>query len=79
MAPAQAPEPTGPQEHDICFKDNTAYYGNNLNNPQTTRTQNTIECQRLCQDWNGGGGRYNLWSWDKEFGRCYIKSSMDGE
>ena len=77
---APAPEPTnrpGPQLHENCFKDNTAYYGNNINNPQTTRTQNTIECQRLCQNWNGGG--CNFWSFDKWFGKCYIKSSMDGE
>ena len=44
----QAPGPTGPQEHEICFKDNIAYYGNYINHPQTTRTQNTIECQQLC-------------------------------
>ena len=34
----QAPGPTGPQEDEICFKDNTAYFGHNINNPATTRT-----------------------------------------
>ena len=68
----------GPQLVEDCFRDNTAYYGNNLNNPRTMRTLNTIDCQLLCQNWTGGG-KCRFWSWDKVDGRCYIKKIMDGE
>ena len=83
-APTEAPESTTaepglpPELDEECFRDNTAYYGHNINNPATTRTRNTIECQQRCQDWNGGG-RCRFWSFDKEFGRCYIKRSMEGQ
>ena len=83
-APTEAPEPTTaepglpPELNEECFRDNTAYYGHNINNPATTRTRNTIECQQRCQDWTGGG-RCRFWSFDKEFGRCYIKRSMEGQ
>ena len=81
---APAPEPTTnepglpPGLNENCFVDNTAYYGHNLNDFRNTRVQNTIQCQQRCQDWNGGG-RCRYWSFDKIFGKCYIKRSMEGE
>ena len=75
---AAAPEPTNPQTRENCFRDNTAYYGHNLNDFRNTRVQNTIQCQQRCQDWNGGG-TCRFWSFDKLFGKCHLKDSMEGE
>ena len=81
--PTVAPEPTTTEDTlpnaDECFRDNTAYYGHNINNPATTRTQSAIECQNLCRNWTGGR-TCRFWSWEKTgAGRCYIKRSMEGQ
>ena len=81
--PTVAPEPTTTEDTlpnaDECFRDNTAYYGHNINNPATTRTQSATECQNLCRNWTGGR-TCRFWSWEKTgAGRCYIKKSMEGQ
>ena len=53
------------------------YYGNYLNDFRNTKTQNTIECQQLCQNWSGPTCRF--WSFDKVFGKCHLSKDIKAD
>ena len=64
--------PSGPPG---CLDDNTAYYGNNIENQDYGQIGSSSHCQQRCQSMS----ECKFWTWTKATGKCYLKTSKDGE